>query len=169
MIPDPPARGDFPRPGGVIDHLVIKSGLKLCTGRVNMRVRLTWDDPQQTIVRWDFERFIDVINFIVPINEMTTLAMLNGGSADTIINMDFRLIFPNRGFSQLKKPILAARSYGLGYVAIVTANPLARAIIRLTLTHDPAIREAVCVMPSIAAARARLAQLRAERDLRMKM
>jgi hypothetical protein len=134
-----------------------------------MRVRLTWDDPQETIVRWDFERMIDVINYIVPINETSTMAMLSEGKADTIINMGFRLIFPDRGFSQLKKPILAARYYGVGYVAIVTANPLARAIIRLTLTNDPDIREAVCITPSLAAARARLAQRRAEMDLRIKM
>ncbi|MDZ4770197.1 MAG: hypothetical protein SGJ24_13790 [Chloroflexota bacterium] len=131
-----------------------------------MRVHLQWDNPEQTVVRWEFEGWIGVMDYIVTINETASMGIFNGGRADSIVNMNLKLPFPNRHPRELIKPVFAAQSYGLGYVVVVTRNPIATAIIDATFRNQPA---RLHVVRSLDAARQRIRQLRAEQDIQMNM
>jgi hypothetical protein len=134
-----------------------------------MRVDLHWDNPEQTIVRWEFDGWIGIVDYMIPINETAAMGILNDGRADSILNIGMRLPFPNRHPRQLLKPVLAARSYGLGYIVIVTRNPIAIAIIRATFRQTGSeLGQAVHIVGSLAAARERILQLRAGQTLTMR-
>lgn len=98
-----------------------------------MQVKLFWDNDDQTIIRWEFSGLIGITNYIVPINESAGMAMMANGKADNIINLGYKLPFPNRRIRALEQAIAAAHWYGLGIVVIVTRNPIARLILRFTL------------------------------------
>ncbi|MDX2163386.1 MAG: hypothetical protein SF162_18855 [bacterium] len=140
-----------------------------------MRVQLQWDNPEETIVRWDFVGWIGILDYIVAINETASMGIRNGGQADTILHMGMKLPFPNRHPRELIKPILASRFYGLGYIVIVTQNPVAVSIIRLMLgrvrTASSPDHAAIHIVGSLAAARQRIEQLRSSQnhDIKMKM
>ncbi len=131
-----------------------------------MRVHLQWDNPEQTVVRWEFEGWIGVLDYIITVNETASMGILNGGRVDSILNMNLKLPFPNRHPRELIKPVVAAQSYGLGYVVVVTRNPIATAIIDATFRNQPATLH---VVRSLDAARQRVGQLRAEQDIQVKM
>ena len=131
-----------------------------------MRVHLQWDNPEQTIVRWEFEGWIGVLDYIIPINETASMGIFNNGKADSIINMNMKMPFPNRHPRELIKPVLAAQSYALGYVVVVTRNAIATAIIDATFRNQPATLH---VVRSLDTARQRVGQLRAEQDIQVKM
>jgi hypothetical protein len=129
-----------------------------------MRVHLQWDDAEQTIVRWEFEGWVGMVNYIIPINDTATMGILHGGRADSILNMGFKLPFPDRHPRELIKPIRASRDYGLGYVVVVTRNPLAIAILRAMFAHDDNAGRALYIVASVVAARTLIARLRAAPD-----
>jgi len=131
-----------------------------------MRVHLQWDNPEQTVVRWEFEGWIGVLDYIITVNETASMGILNGGRVDSILNMNLKLPFPNRHPRELIKPVVAAQSYGLGYVVVVTRNPIATAIIDATFRNQPATLH---VVRSLDTARQRVGQLRAEQDIQVKM
>jgi len=131
-----------------------------------MRVHLQWDNPEQTVVRWEFEGWIGVLDYIITVNETASMGILNGGRIDSILNMNLKLPFPNRHPRELIKPVVAAQSYGLGYVVVVTRNPIATAIIDATFRNQPATLH---VVRSLDTARQRVGQLRAEQDIQVKM
>jgi len=131
-----------------------------------MRVHLQWDNPEQTVVRWEFEGCIGVLDYIITVNETASMGILNGGRIDSILNMNLKLPFPNRHPRELIKPVVAAQSYGLGYVVVVTRNPIATAIIDATFRNQPATLH---VVRSLDTARQRVGQLRAEQDIQVKM
>jgi hypothetical protein len=135
-----------------------------------MRVDLHWDDPEQTIVRWEFDGLIGMLDYMMPINETASMGILNSGRADIILNIGMKLPFPNRHPRTLVQPVLAARFYGLGYIVIVTRNPLAAAIIRATFREVSSDSDqAVHIVGSRGAARRMIARLRAGQNLTMKL
>ncbi|MBC8100920.1 MAG: hypothetical protein H7Y11_15880 [Armatimonadetes bacterium] len=140
-----------------------------------MRIHLHWDNPEQTIVRWEFEGWIGVLDYMIGINDTASMGIQNGGKADTILNLNLKLPLPNRHPRELIKPVLAARSYGLGYVVVVTRNPIAIAIIRATFRADrntgSQVQHGLYVAGSLDAARQLITQLRADptQDIQMKM
>jgi|GEM_PF-707219 hypothetical protein len=134
-----------------------------------MRVDLHWDDPEQTIVRWEFDRWIGMVDYIIPINETASIGILNSGRADSILNIGMRLPFPNRYPRELFKPVNAARSYGLGYVVIVTRNPLAMAVIQAVFKGSDSAGRGLYIVGSLAAARQLIADLRADPSQTMQM
>jgi hypothetical protein len=139
---------------------------------MSLRVHLHWDDPEQTIVRWEFDGWIGLLDYTIPINETASMGILNSGRADSILNLGLKLPFPNRHPRTLVQPVLAAHSYGLGYVVIVTRNPIAAAIIRATFRQaGRELGQAVHIVGSLAAARRRIRQLRSQpdQDIKMKM
>lgn len=126
-----------------------------------MDIELLWDDDEETIVRWAFHGMVGMIDYMIPINETAARGMMNGGKVDTIVNIGWRIPLPNRPMQELKKPIFAARSYGLGITVLVIKNPITRAVIALTLGRDPELDEAMFVIGSVDAARALIHDKRA--------
>ncbi len=134
-----------------------------------MNVRYMWDDADETIVRWEFDGFIGVVNYIIGVNETAAMGIQKGGRAHTIVNMGFKIPLPNRRLREMKKPMLAARWYGLGYVVIVARNPLARLIIQQAFLSDAEMKEALAVVSSLSEARHLIASLCADAPMEMKM
>jgi hypothetical protein len=94
-----------------------------------MKVTLTWDDEEKSIIRWEFAQPIGRINYIKPINETAELALSTDNDAVAIINMGWKAIFPNRSYKHLYHAIMAAPA-NLKLIIIVTKNPLARQVIK---------------------------------------
>ncbi len=126
-----------------------------------MDVTLHWDDDEETIVRWEFTGFMGRVDYIIPVNETAGMGIMAGGRADVIVNMGWKLAFPLRPMPEMKKPILATRSYGLGCVVMVVKNPLARWLIQSRLLDDEEMRQVCAITPSLAAARVKIEQMRA--------
>lgn len=127
-----------------------------------MRVQLHWDDNAETIVRWEFSGVVGMIDYLIPVNETAGMGIMAGGRADVIVHLGWKLPLPNRPLPEIRKPLQAARHYGLGYTVLVVKNPLARWIINAGLLNTDAIREACHIVPSLAAARAHLTARRRE-------
>lgn len=125
-----------------------------------MQVHLHWDDDAETIVRWEFDGVIGMTDYMIPVNETAGMGIMAGGRADVIVNIGWKMPLPNRPLPQIKKPLQAARHYGLGYTVMVVKNPLARWIINTGLLDSDEMREACYVVTSLHAARDRLAALR---------
>jgi hypothetical protein len=123
-----------------------------------MPVQLKWDDDQQQVVRWEFTRAIEVLDYIIPVNETAAMAMMGNGKADIIVNMGWRLCFPSHSMHTVKQALLAARWYALGTVIIVSRNPLALAIIAVTLRRDPELSGVLFVVPALEDARQHIAR-----------
>ena len=85
--------------------------------------------------------------------------------------MGYKLPLPNRRLSELKKPLLSARWYGLGYVIVVAHNPIARMIIQQAFLRDAEMKDALSVVSSLSSARSLIATIQSDpnKHLAMKM
>ena len=127
-----------------------------------MNVRCLWDDTDETIVRWEFDGFVGLVNYMIAVNETAAMGIQKGGKANTIVNMGYKLPLPNRRLSELKKPLLSARWYGLGYVIVVAHNPIARMIIQQAFLRDAEMKDALSVVSSLSSARSLIATIQSD-------
>lgn len=118
-----------------------------------VHVSLHWDDPAETIVRWEFSGFIGVVSYIIPMNETAMRAMTGEADAlDAIIHIGWKMPFPDRGFQYVRQPILAAPP-ALKTVVIACRNPLTALLVRRGLLTPEVRARGVHLVGSLPAAR----------------
>lgn len=107
-----------------------------------MHVDLVWHDDDERILRWQFSAPVGVLDYTIPMNDTATRCVLSDHAAvDVIIDMGWRMPFPNRHFKYLRQAILSAPPT-MRRVVIVVANPFSRVVMHMGLLRPyPELRE----------------------------
>lgn len=120
-----------------------------------MQVELVWDDPDERVVRWQFHGFIGVMDYIMPLNDTATRAVLSDhDSIGVLLDIGWRMPFPNRAFRYLAQAIVAAPPT-IRRVAVYVRNPGTRWLIqtRLIQPHPELAARQVKLFASLPQAR----------------
>ncbi|MEM6527076.1 MAG: hypothetical protein AAF653_02215 [Chloroflexota bacterium] len=127
-----------------------------------MRVDITLDEPLENVILWNFTGVIGVMDYMPPINDSITRAMIDPDTRyDAIINIGMAMPLPNRPFRYVAQPLIGA-PHNFKFVVCVIHNPLTRVLIAMTLEREPLLRERFFVVNALDAATTLIQQSRAD-------
>ncbi len=118
-----------------------------------MNVELVWDNDEETVVRWIFSGFIGTVDYIMPMNDTAGRTIMADGNIGAIIDIGWKMPFPNRAFKYLHQAIMVAPSE-LRVIVIVCKNLFSRLVIGNRLIKPyPELKNRLTMMASLNAAR----------------
>lgn len=113
-----------------------------------MDVKLTWHEPVQNCVLWEFSGLIGMVDYLPYMNDSIQQAMIHSDRDwFVLIDMGYTMPFPTRSFSMVARPIIGAPP-NLKRVIISSKNLLTRWLINRTLGQEPLLQERLQVVGS---------------------